>query len=89
MPLISVTDAGQTIPAGRRSQLILRNEGADDVRIGWETAVTNDATAETDGMLLKLDEVVAFGGADLDIGGALKLICASGETATVSYTERV
>lgn len=89
MPTIDVDQTGMEIPAKvGRKQLIVRNEGSDSLRYGWEATVTNDGTAATDGVLLKVDEVVAFAGLDIDPTGTLKLICASGETATVSYTER-
>ena len=90
MPLLSVTDAGTEIPGSltKRSQILLRNEGPDDLRFGWEETVTNNATAATDGVLLKVDDPISLGGADLDLRGNLKLICAAGETATVSYTTR-
>lgn len=89
MPLISVTATGTELPASLgRKQILLRNEGPNDLRFGWETSVTNNGTAGTDGVLLKVDDPLTLGGISLDLSGALKLICAAGETATVSYTTR-
>lgn len=89
MPLISVTDAGTVLPSKPgRKQLHIHNEGPDPLRYGWEPVVTNNGTAGTDGFLMPVGVPMAMAGRELDIEGALKLITATGETATVSYTER-
>ena len=89
MPLKAVTSTVTTIPfSPGRKQLILVNEGPNDVRFGWESTVTANGTAGTDGCLLADGATLALGGIDLDITDSLKLIAAAGQTATVSYTER-
>lgn len=88
MSQISVTQAGTVIPAQPgRKQLVLRNTGSNTVYFGWEGDVTAAAGA-TQGVPLKADEVLSFGGRDLDLQGELRLITASGETTTVNYTHR-
>lgn len=89
MPTIAVTDAGVVLPArsGRRL-LIMRNEGANACRIGFEPVVTNDGTAATDGLLFPHTTTLELTGKDLDLSGALTLRCAATQTTTVSYTER-
>ena len=85
---IDVTDEQAFIPSmPGRKQLILCNEGPESVRYGWESATTSD-DSETDGVLLTAGQTLALGGRELDLAAQLYLICASGETATVSYTER-
>ena len=89
MPLKAVTSTVATIPSlSGRKQLILVNEGPNDVRFGWENTVTANGTSATDGALLAAGATLALGGIHLDLTDSLKLIAASGQTATVSYTER-
>ena len=86
---ITVTDTQTSIPAagtGRR-QLILRNTGSSTVYLGWESTMVATDNANQ-GVPLLADETISFGGPDLDLRGALYLVCASTESTTVNYTQR-
>jgi len=87
--IINVTATQTKIPhAIARKQLILFNEGPNDVRGGWESNLTNDGTA-TDGMLIPAGSPVAVSGREIDVSGEFFLVCAAGETAKVSYTQKL
>jgi hypothetical protein len=89
MPIISVTDQGATVPGNvGRKQLHLFNEGPDNVRYGFEDVVTFNGTAATDHCFWPANSPLLLGGPDLDISGQIRVICAAGETATISYTEK-
>lgn len=89
MPTIAVTATRTSIPAKTgRKQLILRNEGTNNVRIGWESDLTSNGTAATDGLLLKPDDRITLDRKESDISGPLFLVCAATQTATVSYTQK-
>jgi hypothetical protein len=88
MPTIAVTATRTSIPARvGRKQLRIRNEGTNNARFGWESNITSSGAA-TDGVLLKPDEREVFESKMIDVSGPLFLICATGQTATVSYTEK-
>lgn len=85
---ITVTDTPTYLPeAIGRKQLILRNTGSNTVYYGWESTVSATAGA-SQGVPLKADEPLSFAGRDLDLSGRLYLVCASGQTTTINYTQR-
>lgn len=83
---ITVTDAGVSLPsANRRTKLVLRNTGSHVAYFGWEADTS--AAGATQGVPLKVDEVFALAGSDVDCPKGIRLITAAGQTTTVNFTE--
>jgi len=78
---VSVTDStGATalIAADQRDEVYLRNQGSDTVYLAFnETAVSGD------GFYLESGDAMTFTGKAAS--SAIHMVCASSETATVSY----
>lgn len=85
---IDVTETQTSLPSmSGRKQLIIENSGASDLYYGWEksTVATDN---EYQGVKLAAGAVIAFADPHIDLGGALFLICATGQSTTVNYTQR-
>lgn len=87
---LTVTDtltAANNIPeATLRKQLVIRNTGANVVYFGWEATVSAAAGANQ-GVPLEPDEFLTFAGPELDLRSTLFLVCATGQSTTVNYTQ--
>jgi hypothetical protein len=86
---ITVTETRQSIGGGGDvvMGLILRNTGSNTIYFGWEDTTVATAGANQ-GVPLEADEMLAMAGRDIDVGGKLFLVCASGQTSTLNYTMR-
>jgi hypothetical protein len=92
MATVSVTSTATSIPgrAGRK-KLVFTNAGTNTVYWAWESTVT--ATGSTKGIPLPAQDatsggpVVLLDGAEVGTQKPIYLVCASGQTATVIYTE--
>lgn len=86
---LTVTDTRQYIDSDGDVllALVLRNTGANTIYFGWEDTTVATAGANQ-GVPLEVDEMLAMAGRDIDVGGRLFLVCASGQSSTLNYTMR-
>lgn len=85
MPRATITTTPSSLPGlSGRKQLHLRVlTSSGEVFYGWRSDVT-----AADGMPLReADGILAFGGPDMDIGGPLTLVTASG-SVTLAWEEK-
>jgi membrane-bound lytic murein transglycosylase len=86
---ITVTDTRTYLEANgpQVMAMVIRNTGANTIYFGWEDT-TVAAAGANQGVPLEPDEMVAFAGRDIDVGGRLFLVCAATETSTLNFTKR-
>lgn len=83
---ITVTETRTAIPAASgRGQLIAVNTGAKNAYYGWENTVT--ASGDTQGVPVEPGAPIAMAGRDIDLTQPLYLICATGESTTINFTQ--
>lgn len=83
---VTVTATQSQLPAlHHRRKLILANTGSNVIYYGWEE--TTSASGDNQGIPLAASAQVSLNGGDIGLSNTLYLICASGQTSTLNYTQ--
>jgi hypothetical protein len=83
---ITVTETVSQLPADtKRRKMVLQNTGSNTIFWGWESTTT--ASGSTQGVLLAAGATLSLGGSDMGLANTIFLVCGTGLTSTLNYTQ--